>query len=272
MAKQKKQDLSREVFLQQVDAELRSRGAALQFKRDGSAFDLHMGFRVLDLRPLYHAAANDPRGSRRIIANAFSQFDEVLKAEQEACPEDPLRLVLPRIYSRGDLQLLDLERIPHREFGNGTVVVLVRRLQMFTVTVTRTDINCWGLSMEEVYDAAIQNLADYTGDMKVQFVDSKEGGKAAIMEHHDGFDAARLLLPDLHQRLAPTMKGDFLVGIPSRDTCWAISMTPPNFVERMKGLLARDSRNLPYPISPNLFVVTRDGVAGTVETAHDEVI
>jgi hypothetical protein len=59
------------------------------------------------------------------------------------------------------------------------------------------------------------------------------------------------------------MKGDFYVATPARDTFIAISTGPGPFVGRLKQRVEDDFRRLPYPITRELFYVTRDGVAGT---------
>ena len=84
-----------------------------------------------------------------------------------------------------------------------------------------------------------------------------------VSNHH--LQAARLLLGTLHERLAPKLHGDFYVAAPARDMFLAISVEPSGFVQRIQKRVEQDYRRLPYPITSNLFVVTRDGVAGTVD-------
>jgi hypothetical protein len=96
-------------------------------------------------------------------------------------------------------------------------------------------------------------------------VESKEGGRAAILGQHDGYDAARLMLGGLYQRLAPQLGGDFYVAVPARDMFVAFSRGPEPFVRRLRERVDADYRRLPYPICPDFFFVTRDGVAGTKE-------
>ena len=43
----------------------------------------------------------------------------------------------------------------------------------------------------------------------------------------------------------------------------AISPRPSPFVNRLASRVSEDYRRLPYPITPEFFYVTRDGVAGT---------
>jgi hypothetical protein len=44
----------------------------------------------------------------------------------------------------------------------------------------------------------------------------------------------------------------------------ALSSGPDQFLARLKGRITQDYRRLPYPITSELFLVTRDGIAGTL--------
>ena len=112
-------------------------------------------------------------------------------------------------------------------------------------------------------EIARKNLERYSPDLRIQLIESRDGGRAAILNEYDGYDAARLLLGRLHERLAPELDGDFLVATPARDMFVAMTADPPEFVDRLRERAAQDYRRLPYPITRDLFVVTRDGVAGT---------
>jgi uncharacterized protein YtpQ (UPF0354 family) len=137
-----------------------------------------------------------------------------------------------------------------------------------TVSVTAEQLVRWGVTEEELEVMARENLDKYTPALEVQVVESKEGGKAAILSEQDGYDAARLLLSSLHRRLAPQLGGDFYVATPARDMFVALSPNPGPFVDRLKSRVAHDYRRLPYPITSDLFLVTRDGVAGTEREAE----
>ena len=108
-----------------------------------------------------------------------------------------------------------------------------------------------------------ENLARYAPDLEVRMIDSHDGGRAAIVSQQDGYDAARLLLSTLHGRLARELRGDFFVATPARDTFIAMSAGPNAFIDRLRQRIDEDYRRLPYPITSDLFLVTRDGVAGT---------
>ena len=84
---------------------------------------------------------------------------------------------------------------------------------------------------------------------------------------HDGYDAARILLGSLHQRLAPELQGDFYVATPARAMFLAFTCAPSEFVARLGERVLLDYKRMPYPITDSFFFVTRDGVAGTREAA-----
>jgi len=172
--------------------------------------------------------------------------------------------IMPRIQPLSIFEHLDREQVAHIPFVNETVVVFVLDMPQMTVSITIEQMLRWGLQMEDLDTISRENLDMYAPDLQIQFVDSSEGGRAAIVSRQDGYDAARLLLDSLHQRLAPELHGDFYVAAPARDMFLALSCDPDDFVHRLHDRVQREYRRLPYPITDSLFVVTQDGVAGTV--------
>ncbi|MHC5003821.1 MAG: DUF1444 family protein, partial [Planctomycetota bacterium] len=175
--------------------------------------------------------------------------------------------IMPRIQPVSIFQYLDQAQVAHIPFVNDTVVVFVIDMPQMTVSITVEQLVRWGLQPEDLDIIARENLARYSPDLQIQLVDSVEGGRAAIVSAQDGYDAARLLLESLHDRLAPELHGDFYVATPSRDMFLALSCGPDEFVDRLVKRVQLDYRRLPYPITSDLFVVTRDGVAGTRNAA-----
>jgi uncharacterized protein YtpQ (UPF0354 family) len=170
---------------------------------------------------------------------------------------------MPRIQPESIFEHLDREQVAHVPFVNNTVIVFVIDLPQLTVSITTEQMIRWGLQCDDLDALSRENLARYAPDLELRVVDSHDGGRAAIVSQQDGYDAARLLLSTLHDRLSREMKGDFYVATPARDTFIAISVGPDPFVGRLKQRVEDDYRRLPYPITRELFYVTRDGVAGT---------
>jgi hypothetical protein len=174
---------------------------------------------------------------------------------------------MPRLQPESIFDSVDREQVAHIPFVNGTVIVFVIDLPDMTVSISTEQLVRWGLTTDELEEVARVNLGAYAPELNVQIMQSGDGGRAAVVSLRDGYDAARLLLTHLHDRLAPELKGDFLVATPARDIFVAMSRGPGQFIDRIMGRIDEDYRRLPYPITRNLFYVTRDGVAGTAEAA-----
>lgn len=227
--------------------------------------DLTIGGRHLDLGNLYRMVSCD-RGNGVEIVEDF--LDRLAEGDTVAKSPMPLSLaktrIMPRIQPISIFEHLDREQVAHMPYVNETVIVYVIDMPRMTVSITVEQLMQWRITVDDLDLYARENLLRYTPDLKIQLVDSEDGGRAAIFSAHDGYDAARLLLDTLHKRLAPELKGDFYVAAPARDMFVAMSCNPNTFVDRLKKKVNRDYRRLPYPITTDLFVVTQDGVAGTM--------
>jgi hypothetical protein len=220
--------------------------------------------RRLDLENLARMVRHEPGRGGEIVETYLRQLFASDVAALANVSLDLVRpRVMPRIQPESIFAHLRRDMVAHVPFVNGTVVVFVIDLPQMTVSITTEQLVRWGLSPDELEALARRNLRQYTSQLDVKVVESKEGGRAAIVSQQDGYDAARLLLDDLFPRLAPTLGGDFLVAAPARDMFVALTTGPDEFVHRLQSRVEEDFRRLPYPITPDLFYVTRDGVAGT---------
>ncbi|HMN97362.1 MAG TPA: DUF1444 family protein [Phycisphaerales bacterium] len=224
--------------------------------------------RHLGLDNLLRLVNADPGRAEEIVETYLARL---LEGDALAGAPMPLALARPRIMPRiqpcSIFEHLDPAQVAHVPFVNETVVVFVLDLPQMTVSLTTEQMVRWGLELEELEAVARTNLARYAPDLPVQIVESAEGGRAAILSRHDGYDAARLLLEPLHRRLARELRGDFYVATPARDMFVAFTFDPPEFVDRLRARVAQDFRRLPYPITDDFFLVTMDGVAGTRQAA-----
>lgn len=226
--------------------------------------DLVLSGKHLGLENLYRMVLHEPDRGVELVEN---YLDRLIEGDQLSSMPLPLSVAKPRIMPRiqplSIFEHLDREQVAHVPFVNDTVVVFVLDMPQMTVSITVEQMMKWGLQVEDLDVISRRNLDTYAPDLNIQFVNSSEGGRAAIVSRQDGYDAARLLLQSLHERLAPELDGDFYVAAPARDMFLAMSCNPDQFVERLRHRVTREYRRLPYPITAALFVVTRDGVAGT---------
>lgn len=230
--------------------------------------DLVLNGKHLGLENLYRMVQYEPTRGVEIVEN---YLERLVEGDSVGAMPLPLSVAKPRIMPRiqpvSIFDHLDREQVAHVPFVNGTVIVFVIDMPHMTVSITVEQLLRWGLTNEDLDIIARENLALYAPHLEIQFVESQEGGRAAIVAAQDGYDAARLLLGTLHERLAPELNGDFYVATPARDMFLALTVDPTEFVERLHKRIQLDYKRLPYPITNEFFVVTRDGVAGTKREA-----
>ncbi len=220
--------------------------------------------RRLDLENLFRLVRHDPDRGTEIVEHYLDNLFNSETIQLAAASFDFVRpRIMPRIQPESIFQHLSREQVAYVPFVNGTVIVFVIDLPQMTVSVTTEQMVRWGVNAEELEEIARGNLDHYLPELNFQVVQSKEGGKAAILAEQDGYDAARVLLSRLFEKLAPQLGGDFYVGLPARDMFVALTGGPEPFIDRLRTRVKQDFRRLPYPITSELFYVTRDGVAGT---------
>ena len=226
--------------------------------------DVMIGQRHLALANLYRMVQCDPDRSESVVDEFLNGLQEGDLIGDLALPLSLARgRIMPRLQPSNLFDRLDPSQVAHMPWVNDTVIVYVIDLPRVTVSITMEQLIRWGIEIDEIDDLARTNLSRYRPDLEVKLVESEDGGRAAVVSAQDGYDAARLLLEGFHARLAPQLRGDFLVATPARDVLVAISADPQPFVDRVRQRISRDFRRLPYPITNELFLVTRDGIAGT---------
>ncbi len=253
-----------EAFAEQVVAMLNRMHPEYAVELIGPSEALVNG-RRLDLDNLFRLVAADVDRGAEIVEQYLDHLFAGDVVGIDGLPMDLARtMIMPRIHHESIFERLTKELVAHAPFVNDTVVLFVIDLPHMTVSITTEQMIQWGMDVEELEAIARRNLDQYAPELEMQLIDSEDGGRAAIVAQQDGYDAARLLMSNIHRRLAPELGGDFLVAAPARDMFLAMSADPNDFVDRLRGKISEDYRRLPYPITSDLFLVTRDGVAGTL--------
>ena len=228
------------------------------------AGELLVNGRRLDLENLLRMVAHEPERGSDIVEHFIDQLFSAEIAEPDEMPFEVAReRIMPRIQPESVFEHLSRDLVAHVPFVNDTVIVFVSDMPNMTVSITSEQVRRWGITVEDLEYVARANLDVYAPELDLQVIESREGGRAVIIAEQDGYDAARLLMSDLYPRLAGKLGRDFYVATPARDMFVAMSAGPEPFVSRLMERVREDHARLPYPICPEPFLVTLDGVAGT---------
>jgi hypothetical protein len=114
----------------------------------------------------------------------------------------------------------------------------------------------WGIDHQQAIERAVQNLAARSERARLLRVDTDDG-PLLLMRTGDGLDAARLLLPALHEVLADQLGTPLLVAVPHRDALWAAAKPArAELARRAKD----DAARAPHRISDALFSLSVAGL------------
>lgn len=126
--------------------------------------------------------------------------------------------------------------------------------------VRRDEVDRWGRQTHEPLAVAVQNLAARSDRARFGRIDTPQG-PLVVARSGDGLDAARLLLPTLHDVLEPELGSPFLVAVPHRDTLLAAPSGPPALVHALCERASDEAARAPHRIGEGLFEVAPAGIA-----------
>lgn len=224
-------------------------------------FQIQVDDMEIDLTDLHRSIPDN----REVEIAAIEQYVRTY-LEAQRLTETPLPFeaicgkILPRIKPTRWLRHHSPEFVAHQSFVNDTAILYVIDFNGAVIGISTEQMIRWKLTIDDLDQIARQNLAVCQPDLELSIYSGEEG-TAAFFNAGDGHDADRLLLDELYEQLAPELGGNFLVAIPTRDVFLAFSQASSPFVGRLHERITRDYRCLPGPITPNLFLVTQDGVA-----------
>jgi uncharacterized protein YtpQ (UPF0354 family) len=127
--------------------------------------------------------------------------------------------------------------------------------------LSRSHFAAWNIAFDDLHDTAMDNLISRSEQMTAQAAQDEEGRVTLIFfQQMDGYDASRILLPTLHDRLREHLGSPFAAAIPNRDILLCFR-NEPEMVGRLQGQIAEDYRSMPHQVTDKLFLVTADGIA-----------
>ena len=81
-----------------------------------------------------------------------------------------------------------------------------------------------------------------------------------LFQTMDGYDASRVLLPNLHEKLKEHLGSPFVAAIPNRDILLCFR-NDEDTVERLREQIEADHRRMPHGVTEKLLLITPDGIA-----------
>ncbi len=190
------------------------------------------------------------------IANALIRaLGEAGAAAAEVQPLD-LQKLMPLLKPRA---LLDevakskADAIAWRPFITDDVIVtLVLDFPQSVRYVKASEVEQLGPSIDDLLERALANLYERSSGEVYELGDDNTG-KMFVLATQDGYDATRILIGPLLEKLAAQVSGELVIGIPNRDFLIAFGNANPLVVGQIGQQVKRDAQERTYPLTATLF-------------------
>jgi uncharacterized protein DUF1444 len=254
--------MTREHFVQEILRIVPARFPLVKLAPGDEPFSMRVNGQMVGLENLYRLAVLSPEDMRQQIERWVV---ELLRAN-EGLPQgtgsfDEFRdRILPMVLSD---QLSDTV---HRETLTEPLVPGLRIAYAIDsdrsiAYIPRALVKQWHVTVDQLHDTAIENLVSRSEAMSAQVAQDESGRVDFIVfQTGDGYDASRILLPTLHERLREHIGSPFVAGIPNRDILLCFR-NEPDTVERVRAQVVEDHKRMPHQVSDQLFLITADGIA-----------
>lgn len=214
----------RDRFAEQVIQALRAAGDTRTIEYDADNFRLHFsgaesGSATSSLTNLYMEHCSVPYRRRQqhlkhIVRGLLTYLKEVPRdfdaARPDLRPVVRTRCYLDLMRLHAGIERQDPPGIPHASIGSHLVAMLVYDLPESMQSISQETLDGWGISFFEAMEIAQHNLRE------VEFAFASIGDALYASMSGDNYDASRLLLPELFERI--DTQGPPLVIVANRDT------------------------------------------------------
>jgi uncharacterized protein YtpQ (UPF0354 family) len=184
-------------------------------------------------------------------------------ARSDASPEKPefgaaSNRIRPQIVPPDYLQ--QAGDLVHRGYLAGLIVAYAIDKKERYELIRQPDIDSWHVGQAEIEARAIANLEAVSAGISLSPRSNPDGGAFVAVSTTDGYDAARLLLPQFMRRVRQALNASLIfAGIPNPD--FLVAWTP-DFAPR-RGFatkIAQDFQSRPHPLTDALFASNDNGV------------
>jgi len=253
--------LTREQFIEQILQVVPARFPLVKLARGDDRFSLRVNGNVVSLENIYRLAVLNPKEMRRHVERWIV---ELLRAAEgspdrtgsyEQLKERILPMVLPEDAGRAHDDTLSQPLV------EGLRVAYAIDSDRTIAYIPQSQFEEWNVTADDLHANAIDNLVSRSESMVASAAQDESGRVSLILfQTGDGYDASRLLLPTLHERLKEHLGSPFAAAIPTRDILLCFR-NDAETIARVKEQVAEDYLRMPHQVTDRLLLVTPDGIA-----------
>lgn len=260
------QEASREHFAQRVIGIVRQRFPLVKIAKADQPFSIRLNGRTASLENLYRLSQLSPDD----VKHQVERWAVELLRDSEGTPDrfaslDEIRDKLMPLVVGSEVKELQASKIAYQPLVEGLAVTYVLDGDRTIAYVPQVVLEGWGIDIEELHDLAIENLVQRSQAIQAHAAQDENGDVNLILfQTLDGYDATRMLLPSLNEKLREHLGSPFAAAIPNRDILLCFRNDADN-IDRIRKQVGEDFRSRPYQVTESLFLVTADGIAPFAE-------
>ncbi|HEY0606626.1 MAG TPA: DUF1444 family protein [Herpetosiphonaceae bacterium] len=212
---------------------------------------------VGDLESFYNAYLASPER----IDEVWLSLTEALLDQPVDRSEDDLDRLLDRVMPmlkplalRSELRAQNLPLVVYRPLIADLMVTYVIDEGQSVVYLNEEHLAKWSITEPTLYWQALQNLREKPWKPYPGMIGS---GKSAllILNGTDGYDATRLLLPELFADFVARMPGTTVFGVPNRDFLIAFSDVDQRVFSQVRAQIEVDAQTQSHPLTDQLLML-----------------
>src|SRR5688572_18393691 len=210
---------SRIDFLDQVADYVAVRFPLVKVEKLEADFALKLNGNWTSLENLYRTVVHDPM---QLPKHVDRWVTELLRAaegqpDERASFDEMKGRIMPMVLSRGRRDVAGPAMVK-QEILPGLFVAYAIDNEKTIAYIPEKTFDAWGMELDDLHETAIDNLIAKSEELQAQASADNEGKVHVVyFQTMDGYDASRILLPQLHERLREYLGSPFVVGIPNRD-------------------------------------------------------
>lgn len=206
----------------------------------------------------YDAYRNRPAELDAIVSTMVRVLSDELPNREEQSYEELSDRVYPMLKQISMLAAVSERQLPmlvYRDFLADLIITYVVDEPRSVTFINEVHLERWGIAVQDLHERALANLRRRT-DEQVDYITTNEGDQRLfIYNSQDGYDATRLLLPDLLAEWARQLPGRMVIGIPNRDFLIAFSDANDEIMRNVAQQIQADSVNRQYGLTDQLFTL-----------------
>ena len=253
-------ELSREQFVDQVIKYVHEKFPLVKISRGKEPFSMLVNGHLASMENVYRMAVLQPDETRHHIERWVVELVRAAEGtpDRTGSFEELRDRILPMIIAERDRDRRTMVTEPLLE---GLSVAYAIDSDRTIAYIPESQFKDWEIDRETLHETAIGNLVKRSESMSAHAAQDEEGKINLILfQTMDGYDASRVLLPNLHEKLREHLGSPFVAAIPNRDILLCFR-DEAHTVERLREQIETDHKRMPHGVTERLLLVTPDGIA-----------